>query len=450
MFKSKKQNNSGSDSLSKVAWRRFRKDKLAMFGVGVLLICTVVAILGSHIRPDKTEDVQQQISGIDFQPPGFKVHILEQKLNHEADYKSIFDRMFFGGEAKEYKNIAVNPNYYFEDDYIHFTEYNAMGGEPINKMLHIADVLYPLDYNNQYVKIRGEDGEIDSVSFIILNEGRVTKSVADLQAELEADFIFERTYWLGTAKHGRDMLSLIMASVIISLTVGFMSVLIAVTIGISLGAIAGYFRGWIDDFITYIINVIWSIPALLIVMVLSLAMGKGFNTVFVAIGLTTWVDVARLVRGQVLSVREKEFVEASRALGYRSMRIIVRHMLPNIIGPIIVLAAANFAYAILIESGMSYLGIGTQPPQPSLGLLVAEYKNYITNDGQAYLAILPGAMIVLLVLSFTLIGNGVRDALDNRAVESSPSNIDPEAFENVERPNLEPSTGIYPADDKYA
>src|SRR5690606_19731997 len=115
------------------------------------------------------------------------------------------------------------------------------------------------------------------------------------------------------------------------------------------------------------------------------------------------------------SVREKEFVEASRALGFRSMRIIFKHILPNVMGPIIVIASANFAFAILIESGLSFLGIGTTPPQPSLGTLVADYKDYITNDGQAYLAVLPGLMIVILVLAFMLIGNGARDAFDNRS-----------------------------------
>jgi len=129
-----------------------------------------------------------------------------------------------------------------------------------------------------------------------------------------------------------------------------------------------------------------------------------------------WVDVARVVRGQILSIREKEFVEAGRALGFRNSRIIFRHILPNVMGPVIVISAANFASAILIEAGLSFLGIGVQPPMPSWGTMIKEHYAYIILNS-AHLAILPGIAIMLMVLAFMLIGNGLRDALDTRAYE---------------------------------
>jgi peptide/nickel transport system permease protein len=156
---------------------------------------------------------------------------------------------------------------------------------------------------------------------------------------------------------------------------------------------------------------VWSIPTLLLVIAITFALGKGFWQVFVAVGLTMWVEVARVVRGQFLSLREKEFVEAAKALGFSSFRIITRHILPNVLGIVIVISAANFASAILIEAGLSFLGMGVQPPVPSWGSMIKENYGYIILD-YAYLAIIPGIAIMLLVLAFMLMGNALRDALD--------------------------------------
>ncbi|MCL4163551.1 UNVERIFIED_CONTAM: hypothetical protein GTU68_051402, partial [Idotea baltica] len=168
------------------------------------------------------------------------------------------------------------------------------------------------------------------------------------------------------------MLSRLMAGTIVSLSVGFISVLISLVIGIGLGAIAGYFGGWVDDVIMWLINVIWSIPTLLMVIAITLVMGKGFVQVFVAVGLTMWVEVARIVRGQFLALRTLPYIEAGRSMGFSSWRLIRRHMLPNAMGPVIVISAANFASAILIEAGLSFLGIGTQIPTPSWGGMIKE------------------------------------------------------------------------------
>ena len=195
---------------------------------------------------------------------------------------------------------------------------------------------------------------------------------------------------------------------------GLTAVLISLTIGILLGATAGYFRGRTDDVIMWFINVVWSIPTLLLVFAITLALGKGFWQVFIAVGLTMWVNVARLVRGQVLAVRELEYIEAAKALGYSDMRIILKHILPNILGPVMVIAASNFASAIVIEAGLSFLGVGVQPPQPSWGLMIKENYNFIITHNPM-LALAPGIAIMLLVLAFNLVGNGLRDALNVRS-----------------------------------
>jgi peptide/nickel transport system permease protein len=236
-------------------------------------------------------------------------------------------------------------------------------------------------------------------------------SMSELAAGTPEESIIRKQFLLGTDLYGRDMLSRLMIGARVSLSVGFISVFISLLIGITLGAIAGFFRGRLDNLIVWIINVVWSIPTLLLVIAITFALGKGFWQVFIAVGLTMWVEVARVVRGQILSIREKEYVEAGRALGFKNFRIIFRHVLPNIMGPVIVISAANFASAILIEAGLSFLGIGVQPPMPSWGSMIRENYAYIILDA-AHLAIMPGIAIMLMVLAFMVIGNGLRDALD--------------------------------------
>lgn len=224
--------------------------------------------------------------------------------------------------------------------------------------------------------------------------------------------VTQRTYWLGTDKYGLDVLSRVIIGARVSLMVGFMSVLITLLIGTSLGLISGYFGGWVDRLVMWLINVIWSLPSLLLAISISFAFNdKGLYQVYLAIGLSMWVELARIVRGQVLQVREMEYIQAAKILGFKNFRILFRHILPNITAPIIVVCAANFASAILLEAGLSFLGLGVQTPMPSWGMMIQEHADYIVQDKE-YLALIPGLCIMFLVMSFNFLGNGLRDALD--------------------------------------
>lgn len=251
----------------------------------------------------------------------------------------------------------------------------------------------------------------------IIVQKLIDESLSERQSysttQLPSQPIVTKKFIAGTDKFGRDILSRLLIGTRVSLSVGITTVIISLSIGLVLGSLAGYYRGKTDEIIMWFINVIWSIPTILLVFAITLALGKGFWQVFIAIGLTMWVNVARLVRGQVLAAREMEYVEAARALGLSQLRIIVKHIWPNIMGPVAVIAASNFASAIIIEAGLSFLGIGVQAPQPSWGLMIKENYNFIITQNPMP-ALIPGVAIMLLVLAFNLVGNGLRDALHVR------------------------------------
>jgi peptide/nickel transport system permease protein len=223
-------------------------------------------------------------------------------------------------------------------------------------------------------------------------------------------------HWLGTDRYGRDMTGRLLLGSRVSLSVGFIAVGIAMLVGIPIGAWAGFYGGPVDSALSVLIQVFWSIPSLLMVMALSFVLGKGFWQVFVAVGLTSWVEVARLVRGQVKAWKPSEFVQAAQVLGYSNQRILWRHIMPQTLAPLIVLAASQFAAAILLESGLSFLGLGAQPPMPSWGGMIRDHYPYLLT-GQAHLALIPGLALASLVLAFQVLGTALRDVLDVRAVK---------------------------------
>ena len=175
--------------------------------------------------------------------------------------------------------------------------------------------------------------------------------------------------------------------------------------------LAGYYGSWLDKIVMWFVSVVWSVPTLLMVIAVSLALGKGFVQVFIAVGLTMWVEVARVVRGEVIRLKERTFVKAGLTLGYSHTRLMINHILPNVWAPVIVISAANFATAILLEAGLSFLGVGTQVPMPSWGAIIRDHYEFLTTSS-AFLPLFPGLCIVLLVFAFMILGNVLRDKLD--------------------------------------
>lgn len=405
----RKKHYTASGSLTALAMRKLLKNRMAMGSVIFIVLLAFVAVLGYLITPDSTPFANQQYLELTTKKPGFTVTMLRVCKNEPQEKTGFFKKMLYG-EKTRYQDIPIE-RYYFEGDKIFVEEYTGL--TPNNgeiKSFSLADVLYALPPDSQKI-ITAKT----TVTFTDIEGKTITEDISSLQQKTETEHIFTKKFLLGSDRFGRDVLSQIMIGTRVSLSVGFISVFISLLVGILLGALAGYFRGWVDNLIMWFINVVWSIPTLLLVIAITFVLGKGFWQIFIAVGLTMWVEVARVVRGQILSIREKEFVEAGVALGFTNTRIIFRHILPNVLAPVIVISAANFASAILIESGLSFLGIGVQPPMPSWGTMIKEHYGYIILDS-AYLAIAPGIAIMLTVLAFMLTGNGLRDAMDVKMV----------------------------------
>lgn len=353
-------------SFQQAAWKRLKKNKGAVFGLIVIIMAVFIALFAYFISPDPSPNANRIIVEIDGEKPGFRQDFLKIRKEKDVTIPSFFKQLLNGKE----------------------------------------DVYY-------YSPITAHEQKADSIIVQKFIDEGVSERQSYHLSQVDREPVVTKKFLLGTDNFGRDILSRLVVGTRVSLSVGLITVIISLSIGLILGSLAGYFRGRTDDIIMWFINVIWSIPTLLLVFAITLALGKGFWQVFIAVGLTMWVSVARLVRGQVLAVRELEYVEATRALGFSNARTIVRHIWPNIMGPVMVIAASNFASAIVIEAGLSFLGVGVQPPQPSWGLMIKENYNFIITQNPM-LALAPGFAIMLLVLAFNLLGNGLRDALNVR------------------------------------
>lgn len=342
-----------------VIWTRFKQKKSALISLLAIVFFVFLSVFANFLVYDHTPNADLQEPTLSLKEPGFTTHTLRSPMVSKR--KSSFLEKISIGYPMPYKEI------------------------PFQSVQEESET---------FITIVNHYGVIQQLEKALLIPGR-----------------FKRTYYLGTDRYGRSISSRIIRGIRLSLFVGALAVFISLTLGITLGLFAGYFKGWVDRIIMYLINVTWSIPTLLLVFAIVLAFGRGIGIIFLAVGLTMWVDVARIVRGQVLQIREDQYVVAAKSLGIPSITIMFKHILPNIIGPILVIAAANFATAILIEAGLSYLGFGINPPAPSIGNMLNDHYGYAVS-GKLFLAIVPAVVIMILVLSFNLIGAGLRDAFD--------------------------------------
>jgi peptide/nickel transport system permease protein len=390
--------------------KKLLRNKPAIFGLSFIILALIVSCLGSLVMPDQTPDANDGAVQIQKQPPGFKATFIKIRKNREIEKESLLHRALFGQESEfiivpildyEIEHLFVRARIFGKVNY--YKEYNILDAV---KAIQTGLVTTDENVNGRTIyKYENLSGQEESIAR------------EELIREFESDNLETRTYWLGTDRMGRDMLSRLLFGTRISLSIGFLAVLISMLLGTSLGSLAGFFGGKIDMLVLWFMSVVWSIPGIILVIAISMALqSRGVWVAFVAVGLTMWVEVARVMRGQIMSIKEKLYVEAARAFGIKNFRIVFVHILPNIAGPLIVIATANFAAAILLEAGLSFLGLGVQPPTPSWGVMIYEGFQAIGTRNSLHLILFPGLAICILVLSFNLLGNGLRDAYDPKTL----------------------------------
>jgi len=355
---------------SKRFLHRFKSDPWAIGSLSFILLVTLCALFAYTLSLDKTQYANQMHLSIHSKPPGFSCRML-----------------LIPGEDQKIKTSIFTG------------QINADEEIPLSELNWLADGF-------EYKRYGNLTDYFDKITF-----GQYPGF--DSKEAIQTHYLYSKRFLLGTDKYGRDLLSRLLVGSRISISIGFVAVFISLTLGVFMGALSGFFGGCVDRLILWLINVVWSIPTLLMVIAITLALGRGYWQVFVAVGLTMWVEVARLVRGQVISIKEQLYIQASFTLGFSKYTILVGHILPVVVAPLIVISAANFASAILMESGLSFLGIGAQPPMPSWGGMVKDHFRYLLL-GKPYLALLPGLAIMSLVLAFMMLGNSLRDILDVR------------------------------------
>jgi peptide/nickel transport system permease protein len=467
------------------AWKRLKKNYPAMVSFYVIVIAIILAIIAPAIAPDKTQDANDQVLEITNESPGFTTDMLLVRKNRPIRKSNVVTTILRGRDnpfsmvpvnSYSYADESVIVDVYRGERYA--SESDTFSLVDVIYPLSIADFqiqrdgqkLSFSDFNENRIETtiselrqEVEEKHIKAKTYRLGTDkfGRdiLSRLMFGLRVSISVGFIAVFISLLigitlgATAGYFRNdkikisrasaisvgaILGLLLMKMFFSAQLplpfeGLLSFLVAVLlIAVIFYAIRKLLKGLFkplrsklffpyDDAAMLIINVVWSIPTILLAMALSFSLGtwiESFWVIYIAVGLSMWVEVARIVRGQVMSVREMEYVQAARSMGFNNARIIARHILPNIIGPIMVIMAANFAAAILIEAGRSFIGIGVQPPKPSWGIMLSENRNYLKVAGKAFLALAPGISIMILVLAFNLLGKGLRDAFDVKGKES--------------------------------
>ncbi len=375
-------------SLGKISFRAFMRQSIALYASAVIFILYSLAFLAPFIAPFSPYD-QQDFLVTAYQPPFSRLQALVLKQP-----KTLAIPIQTGsGTTVELANSLIS-------DFQKLKTRN----EP-NTVRFINE--YRIE-GDQVIYRQG----IRTKSISITELAGTGKTHAMAGGEKQPDFVISRIFMFGTDQYGRDILSRVIYGSKISLSIGFLVVLISVSLGTIIGVSSGYFGGWVDATMMRIVDILIAFPALFLILIIIATFGNSIYLIVITLSFTGWMGVARIVRSQVLSLKEQEFILAAQSLGLSNMRIIFRHLAQNTLTPVIIAATLRIGSIILTEAGLSFLGLGVQPPTPSWGNIINEGRDSLLNYW--WISTFPGIAILTTVVCFNLIGDGVRDALDPR------------------------------------
>ena len=352
------------------AWVRLRRNRAAMIAIGILVLMVLLAAFGPALTGHDYDDQYRNYVKV---PPQIGAHPETGTVEEVA--RSALRRARVEVDAVEVAGGTVR-----------LSVTNSRDGPLDERIVRYVD--RPDDFANARIVETTNDGT---------------------SAVIEAD-IERIRFLMGTDSVGRDLMTRIFLGLRISLAIGFLAAFVALAIGIAYGAVAGYVGGRVDDAMMRFVDILYSLPFIFFVILLVVFFGRNLFLMFIAVGAVEWLDMARIVRGQTLSIKRQEYVEAARALGVRGPAIVRRHIVPNLLGPVIVYMTLLVPKVILLESFLSFLGLGVQEPLTSLGVLISEGARNI--QGAPYLLIWPSLFLVLTLFALNFIGDGLRDALD--------------------------------------
>ncbi|HWR00494.1 MAG TPA: ABC transporter permease [Chlorobaculum sp.] len=377
----------GELSLWQLGMRSFKRNAISVVASVVIFVLYSVAFLAPFLAPFNPYD-QQDFLVTAYQPPFTRLDALVL-----AQRRSVTIPLRTGAD-----NASLLTNSLIAD----------------SQKLKFRNHDYTLKFVNNF-RVEGDN--------VLFRQGIREKSIpiAELKdlsgnrkisGDAKPGFVISRTFLLGTDQYGRDIFSRVIYGSRISLSIGFLVVLISVTLGTVIGVSSGFFGGWVDNVLMRIVDVLIAFPALFLILIIIATFGNSIYLIVITLSFTGWMGVARIVRGQVLSLKEQEFILAAKSLGLSNLRIIFRHLVPNALTPVIVAATLRIGSIILTEAGLSFLGLGVQPPTPSWGNIINEGRDSLLNHW--WISTFPGIAILSTVVCFNLIGDGVRDALDPR------------------------------------